>query len=163
MSRALTFDIGELLELEVASLFGYLHDVGHESTTCLRVRHVQIGRSVETAPSPRRASSSSLGVGMGNSLRTRTKRLESPKASIASSVSVAGGRLGIELTHPDPVELADRLRQTEQRNGELATDLDAATRRYRDPDERLSTSQDELAATRESLRRMIRQRAADTS
>lgn len=66
-------------------------------------------------------------------------------------------RLGVELAHPDPAELAGRLRQVEQHNIELATQLTTAAAHVHQLEAQLAANQDELTAARESLRLMIKQ------
>lgn len=106
-----------------------------------------------TPSTQERVSAASLRTDLEHS-RDEVRTLRQENQRLRQSLAA---RLGIELTHPDPVELADRLRQVEQRNRELAADLDAATRRARDLQSQLVDSEENLTAAREGLRRMMRQ------
>ncbi len=131
----------------------------HQPTVAAAIRTAQRDQAehgLHHTPSPQeRVSAASLRTDLEHS-RHEVRALRQENEELRQSLATW---LGIELTHPDPVELADRLRQVEQRNNELATDLDTATRQVRDLADQLTTAEESLTAAREGLRRMIRQRS----
>lgn len=108
-----------------------------------------------TPSTQERVSAASLRTDLEHS-RDEVRTLRQENQQLRRSLAT---RLGIELTHPDPVEMADRLRQVEQRNTELAAELDQHLRRSRQLEAEQAATHDELVAAREGLRRMIRQRS----
>lgn len=109
-----------------------------------------------TPSSLERVSAASLRTDLEHS-RAEVRTLRDENQRLRQSLAA---RLGVELSHPDPTELAGRLRQVEQHNTELASQLSAANAQSRQAEAKLTTTQDELTAARESLRRMIKQGTA---
>lgn len=129
----------------------------HQATVAAAIRTAQQDQAehgLHHTPSPQeRVSAASLRTDLEHT-RDEVRSLRQENTQLRKSLAT---RLGIELTHPDPVELADRLRQVEQRNHELAANLNTATRQTRDLADQLTAAEDSLVAAREGLRRMIKQ------